>query len=171
MNTADHRPWYRQLWPWLLMLPPAFSVAGGVTMLYLAASTPSALVVDDYARIDEITSERFARDTLAAGLGLSAEVDFAASTGRIALTLISPGAFPLPRSLSMRLRHATNPAADRDLELVRDGDVYTTTARVEPGRYWVELMPEDGSWRLAAGEVTPMGRVSLEPQAPPAARR
>jgi hypothetical protein len=43
-------PWYRQLWPWLLMLPPAAAVFGGFLTLYLALATPDPLVRDDCAR-------------------------------------------------------------------------------------------------------------------------
>ena len=32
MRDRDSRPWYRQLWPWLLMLPPAAAVIGGVSL-------------------------------------------------------------------------------------------------------------------------------------------
>jgi len=39
MNTTPARPWYRQLWPWLLMLPPAAAVIGGGFTLYLATAS------------------------------------------------------------------------------------------------------------------------------------
>lgn len=44
MNHAPPRPWYRQLWPWLLILPPAAAVLGGLLTLYLAVSRPDTLV-------------------------------------------------------------------------------------------------------------------------------
>jgi uncharacterized protein len=44
------RPWYRQLWPWLVMLPPAAAVVGGFTTLYLAISRPDREVCGDYVR-------------------------------------------------------------------------------------------------------------------------
>jgi hypothetical protein len=44
------RPWYRQLWPWLLMLPPAAAVVGGFLTLYLALATPDPLVRRDCER-------------------------------------------------------------------------------------------------------------------------
>jgi len=31
-------PWYRQGWPWIVLLPPAIAVAGGVVTVYLAFS-------------------------------------------------------------------------------------------------------------------------------------
>lgn len=51
MNHAVTRPWYRQLWPWLLILPPAAAVVGGFATLYLAVSRPDALVHESCVQI------------------------------------------------------------------------------------------------------------------------
>ena len=75
MNMPDSdqdKPWYRHLWPWLAMLPPAAAVIGGLTTVWLAGGPP-ALVVDDYADIARVTVERAERDRRASELGLSAE--------------------------------------------------------------------------------------------------
>jgi hypothetical protein len=50
MTTNSARPWYRQPWPWLLMIPPAAAVIGGFITLYLAVTRPDALVRDDCHR-------------------------------------------------------------------------------------------------------------------------
>jgi uncharacterized protein len=47
MNPIAPRPWYRQLWPWLLILPPAAAVVGGALTYYLAVTRPDALVRQD----------------------------------------------------------------------------------------------------------------------------
>lgn len=163
-NTESHRPWYREIWPWLLMLPPAFSIAGGVTMIYLANSSPSALVVEDYARIDEITSRRFDRDREAAELGLTAELTFASAPARVEVTLDAPASFRLPRTLTLFLRHATDAGADRELELTRSGSVYVAALEPLLGRYRVELMPANRAWRLGGRASQLLGQLKLEPQ-------
>lgn len=162
--AQSQRPWYREVWPWLLMLPPAFSVAGGVTMIYLANSTPSALVVEDYARIEELTSERFDRDRRAAELGLTAELVFARAPARVEVTLDGPASFRAPRTLTLFLRHATDAAADRELELLRSGTVYIAATDALQGRYRIELMPDDRSWRLGEEVVQLIGTMTLESQ-------
>jgi hypothetical protein len=50
MSTSPDRPWYRQYWPWLLMIPPAGAVIGGLLTLYLAVTRPDALVRKDCVR-------------------------------------------------------------------------------------------------------------------------
>ena len=47
MNATPPRPWYRQLWPWLLIVPPAAAVIGGCLTLYLAVTRPDTLVRED----------------------------------------------------------------------------------------------------------------------------
>lgn len=44
MSTQTPRPWYRQLWPWLLIIPPLGAVIGGLLTLYLAVTRPDTLV-------------------------------------------------------------------------------------------------------------------------------
>jgi hypothetical protein len=50
MSTDTARPWYRHVWPWLLILPPAAAVIGGALTLYLAISRPDALIREDCHR-------------------------------------------------------------------------------------------------------------------------
>lgn len=47
MTEQNARPWYRHVWPWLLIVPPAAAVIGGCFVLYLAITRPDALVRKD----------------------------------------------------------------------------------------------------------------------------
>jgi len=56
MSSNDpSRPWYRHVWPWLLIVPPAAAVVGGAITLYLAVTRPDALVREDCHREGSIT--------------------------------------------------------------------------------------------------------------------
>jgi len=50
MTHDNARPWFRQLWPWLLIIPPAGAVIGGMITLYLAVTRPDILVRKDCVR-------------------------------------------------------------------------------------------------------------------------
>ena len=50
MSAPTAKPWYRQLWPWLLIIPPAAAVIGGAFTLYLAITRPDVLVRQDCVR-------------------------------------------------------------------------------------------------------------------------
>ena len=47
MSEPTSKPWYRHVWPWLLIVPPAGAVIGGGVTLYLALTRPDTLVRKD----------------------------------------------------------------------------------------------------------------------------
>ena len=47
MTEPAGKPWYRHVWPWLLIVPPAAAVIGGSITLYLALTRPDTLVRKD----------------------------------------------------------------------------------------------------------------------------
>jgi hypothetical protein len=149
------------------MLPPACSIAGGAAMIALAVGEPATLAVEDYGRLEELTSERFARDTRAAAAGWSAELivepaskaasdskpdpELASNSDRVLVTVRLAAREPalLPEALHAGLQHAAHRAADREAVLVRgSGDAYHGYLTLVAGRYDVEISPLDGSWRL-----------------------
>ena len=149
--TSPVRPWYREPWPWLLMLPPLLSIVGGLTMVHLAIRNPVALVVADYARIEALTSERHARDAQAAALDLRAELSFAPEPdGQVRVRLMPASSGSVwPDALHLRLQHVAYDSADRTLLLRRQDAAYAGVVSLAAGVYEVELLPPDGAWRLA----------------------
>ncbi len=69
MSDPTAKPWYRQLWPWMLMLPPAGAVIGGFLTLYLAITRPDTLVRKDCVKdgVTMVCGEDTRRPTDAAG--------------------------------------------------------------------------------------------------------
>ena len=70
MSTAVAKPWYRQVWPWLLIIPPLGAVVGGGITLYLAITRPDVLVRKDCVKdgVTMVCGEE-ARRLLDAGAG------------------------------------------------------------------------------------------------------
>lgn len=146
------RPWYRHLWPWLLMLPPLAAVGGGVMMIWLATHTPASLVIADYAQIEEITAARFAADAQAARQGLSAKariIRLGGEQARITIVFREPGDISA-ESLHLRLRHMTSSALDRTITARRVGTEYRAVTDLASGSFLLEIEPPDATWRLAA---------------------
>jgi hypothetical protein len=140
-------------------------------MVVLAVGQPVELVVADYARIEELTSERFARDARAAELALAAEASFrSAPEGRTSVAVVlATGDTALPPVLQLRLQHVARSEADRQIVLYRDADVYRGVFELAAGRYDVEISPIDASWRLAGSlDAVP---ASLHLRAEPGGRR
>jgi hypothetical protein len=164
VSASDaQRPWYREVWPWLLMLPPLASVIGGVTMVYLAVGSPEALVVEDYARIEEITRERYTAEHRATELGVGAVVALRAVDGATQIVVEVEGgpAFSLPRELALHFRHAGREDADRAVALKREADRYVGATDLAVGRYELELAPLDDAWRLTGLATQATERLAL----------
>ena len=166
--SAENKPWYRHLWPWLLMIPPGAAVAGGITILYLSVTNPYDLAVVEYDQIDDLTAQRFARDAVAREQGLSAQLEIAdtpAEQMRIGLDLTSTRGAPLPDQLVVQFKHATRDAFDQTAELIYDGDRYLGETQLNAGsRYQVEVFPIDLSWRLAGMMNSAARPLLLKPQ-------
>jgi len=150
-DSDQDKPWYRHLWPWLAMLPPAAAVVAGLATVWLAGGPP-ALVVDDYADIAKVTVERAERDRRASELGLSAELTLqplSASRSRIDLALAATKpAYAPPRALQLELIHPTREALDQRVELQRRGSVYVGELESLGSRIYLQLSDPDGGWRL-----------------------
>lgn len=154
------KPWYREMWPWLLMLPPLASVAGGVTMVYLAVGTPEALVVEDYSRIEDITRERYAAERRALELGVAARVVLEPASGEEVAVSVELDGAGAPEALVLALRHAAHPTADREVVLSRAAG-YRGIVELAAGRYQLDLRPADSSWLVSGALVPGAGEARL----------
>ena len=141
------RPWYRQLWPWLLIAGPALVVVASVTSACLAIATDDGVVAEDYYKRGLLINRQLAADSASAPEP-SAVVAVAAD-GRVDVRMSYRGA--APNRVRLTLRHP----GDREqvLALVPAGDgVWTGTMGAQtPGRWIVAL--ETDLWRLPVTTV------------------
>jgi len=151
-GTIPPAPWYRQLWPWLLMLMPGLALVGGAVTFWLALSTNNALVVDDYYREGRAINQQLARDRAAGQLGLAGELR-RDGEGGAHLTLSVASHAALPPFVTLRLVHATRAELDRVVSLAAAGaGVYVATGARLPdsGRWNVMVEDPERRWRLVA---------------------
>ncbi|MEJ2513996.1 MAG: FixH family protein [Gammaproteobacteria bacterium] len=165
--SRQHRgptPWYRQFWPWFLIALPASAVVASLFTIWLAVSSPNSMVVDDYSRIALTTQQRMERDARAAELGISAALRVVPDAGVIRVRLAPASVYP--EGLSLRMSHPTMESQDRRLELAPSPEGWT--GRTEPfeGRWYVQIEPKGGDWRLA-GVIDGGGELELRPPASP----
>jgi hypothetical protein len=97
-------PWYRQFWPWFLMLPPAVAMIGGFITLWIAMEHADSVLPDRLSRV----GVAFQPDYLPGASG--ATLAFHAETGRIHLRVEGEGA---STPLTLRWLHPTLPELDR----------------------------------------------------------
>ena len=48
LPREDTEPWYRQFWPWFIIMLPASVVVAGLSTWYIAHRHADDLVVDEY---------------------------------------------------------------------------------------------------------------------------
>jgi len=51
MTSLSTPPWYRQFWPWFIMLPPAVAMVGGFMTLWIALQHADSVLPDRLSRV------------------------------------------------------------------------------------------------------------------------
>lgn len=163
MQIEDEQPWYKQFWPWALMVMPATAVVAGLYTYSLAASTSSGLVVDDYYKEGKAINRSLERGKHARELGLSAAMSVHGNAVR--LVLGNPR-IQGEQQLQLKFSHATIPGRDQTIAVhkaeagVWTGQIQTLAA----GKWFVDLLPLDNSWRLAGSmDNAAVSELGLEP--------
>jgi uncharacterized protein len=171
MNMAPFesrsKVWYREPWPWLLMLGPAIAIIAGFVTLFLAINSNDGLVADDYYKQGLAINRTMQRDTRAREMNYRA--DLTLSRESRGLRVILAGAGALPDTLRLHLIHPGKSSADETVELRALGQgLYQGEYRREfTGRRHLILEDQPATWRISgewAGSDT--GRARLRPGAP-----
>lgn len=147
-TTVQATPWYRQKWPWLLMVMPGISLMLGAVMIYLAITTSDGLVVDDYYNEGKTIGMTMARSELAATLGLSATLHV--TSERVTLDLEKNPEVAAPRELILSIIHPTQAGFDQTLRM-RQGEDGRYSAAVNPlrlGNWQIQIEDDERVWRL-----------------------
>jgi len=143
---GDTQPWFRQFWPWFLILLPACVVVAAIATAVIAHQGADDLVVDDYYKDGLTINRRLEKQQRAQALGISARLTFADSEVHVAM------AGPV-KETELRLSLAHPLEADRDFSvtLARVGpETYrgSLAGAVAPRWHWtLEQQQEDG-WRV-----------------------
>lgn len=114
-------PWYRQRWPWLLMIPPLAAVIGGIATIVLAVRSNDGVVAADYYKRGLAINAELSRSERAADLGLVAEVQAGGESAgdSVHVWLRAERALPAEPVLRIRLVHPGRSGADRVAQLAR----------------------------------------------------
>lgn len=155
---AGGRRWYREPWPWLLMLGPFAVIVAGIVTAVLAVRSNDGLVEDDYYKQGLTVNQRTARDQRAVELGIEAELVLGGEGDRVRVVLRANEQARLPAAVALRIAHPTRPGFDQKV-LVRSegGGVYAGTLVPMRGRWHVTLEDDQQEWRLVGDWVMERG--------------
>lgn len=151
LATGKTTPWYRQGWPWFLILLPATVVVACFVTLYLAIIHQDPLVQDDYYKEGLAINRELARDEYAREHGVAGELNF--DPGTLVVELHLANVLPPPPVLRLEILHPTDQTRDQVLTLHHgiDNVFVGKAASSLDGRFYLLLEPPPGeasSWRL-----------------------
>ena len=146
-------PWWRQFWPWLLILLPGSVVIAGLVTLKISIQGADSLVRDDYYKEGLGINLRLAQDQTARHLNLSASLEINSNEKMISINL-GGDLEPLPHVLLADFIHPNDAKHDFSLSLSRQNtNRYQATLPVDQlsHRWHIQLRDQaalDSGWRL-----------------------
>jgi hypothetical protein len=156
------RPWYKEFWPWFVMLFPASAVVGGIATYYVATQNNDGVVEDDYYKQGMTINRTLARDQAAASIGLAGQLRLAGGEASLVLT---GNVAQWPDSLRLRILHPTRAGMDQTVVLAsRGGGRYAAPCQLSGAAKWNLLLEDDHkNWRLAGHIETGRSEAALAP--------
>lgn len=153
------KPWYKQFWPWFLMLIP-FSVviAMAVTLTVASRYGDNPMVVDDYYKKGRGINAQVEKVQAAQALNIEFAFKQVDQRFELSFTNGTPSQFT---ALTVQFYHST--LGDRDFSLVLTADaqgVYRGELPAEEqGKWTLTITPFDNSWRVSQQIQLPAYRI------------
>jgi len=151
----DTTPWYRQFWPWFIILLPASAVVASLYTVSLAVRTTDSLVIAADDGVDVVTERILAAERRANELELAATLEIDTTSGAITVDVDGSDRVDDRRPLELLFSHPTDARRDRSVALapappLDDGTPVWSghVADVPLGRWYIVLREGD-TWRLS----------------------
>ena len=144
----DTKPWYKQLWPWILIAIPVVTALKAVHTIVVMQQHSPDLVVDDYYKAGRAINMQLAKYREAALRNLDAHVLVAGNRAvvRFAENTVLDG------TVHLDFYHPTLAERDFALDAERSGELlYVANLPITPSGKW-QLVVSDASkeWKLRA---------------------
>jgi len=159
MQNTNTKPtaWYKQFWPWFLLVPLIVTVIVGMTMLTFSIQVFDGTVNDNYYKEGLAINQTLERDHNATKLGMSAEVKVDSLTGDVLVTLDGQ-LESWPTELKLDFINPTRAAKDYGITLSQIADNhYRGQVEKAPLNLWyMDISAESGNWRLKGSAEFPV---------------
>jgi len=149
MTILKNQPWYREPWPWFLILLPMTAVVASMISIWLAVKSADGLVEDDYYKQGIGINKILDRDQAAQNLHLGANLAID-GTGKILTVKFTGNLSAMPKTLLLSLLHPTQAGHDQHISLQKSAQGVYIAASPSLGnvRWRVILEAPQGGWRL-----------------------
>jgi hypothetical protein len=144
----DTKPWYKQVWPWVLIAIPVLTALRAIYAVVLMQQNPPSMVVDDYYQAGKNINLQLSKYREAALRNLNATVLIA---GNRAVVRFAENAV-LQESVHLDFYHPTLAAQDFAVDALRSGELlYVATLPLTPtGKWRLNLSDNSAEWKLRA---------------------
>ncbi|WP_038890253.1 FixH family protein [Vibrio campbellii] len=141
------KPWYKQFWPWFLIILPLTVVVWTIVTVVVFANNSVSLVAEDYYKKGKGINIDISKMNVARDLGLNATVSSDDNTVVIAF---NKGELPHFPALTATFTHRTLPDRDFTKLLTADakGNYRLTPEDSIQGPWFVELEPHNKAWMI-----------------------
>ncbi len=151
-------PWYKQFWPWFLLILPLCAVIASIYTFQLAHRAQFHVVSEDYIKQGKGISQDLSRQQHAQQLALRFEITHQvhSSGDRFIIRQHAGGIYS--NALQLRLIHPTLPEQDQQQLLTADGDgAYRFNSTETLSGHWrLEIASYDNRWALAQTVQLPL---------------
>ncbi|MEP5568344.1 MAG: FixH family protein [Halioglobus sp.] len=151
LPREDSEPWYRQFWPWFLILLPASVVVAGISTVIIANWGADDLVVDEYYKDGLAINRKLEKKEQATALGISADIRVSGTD----IVVLTSGDIEAAQLL-LQLSHPLESDRDFNVILIQStpGEYRGRLAsEIAPRWHWALIFEGDPAWRLD-GSVT-----------------
>lgn len=169
LKPSNTKPWYKQLWPWILMAGPIFVVLASVAMFFVAKENMTDLVTDDYYKDGKHIAMELHRDEEAVKRQIQAQV--LVSPDKNAAKVFISGDFDAKQPVNLLLMHPAKKAEDQTVVLkpvatVGNRTEYDVVFRTLPdaNHWYVRVEDAGGVWRVESKWFVSQGNaINLTP--------
>ncbi|CAB0149947.1 hypothetical protein PSI9734_00520 [Pseudidiomarina piscicola] len=146
------KPWYKQVWPWVLMsIPFSVVIAMAITLTVASNYGDNPMVVDDYYKQGRAINSQVEKVQEAQARGIAFIFEH---QGRDLILRYKSGQPDELTALRVNFYHTT--LADKDFSLTLTADAegdfrgqLPESVAQEQGKWTLTITPFDGSWRLS----------------------
>ncbi|YCO05341.1 FixH family protein [Vibrio sp. VNB-15] len=141
------KPWYKQFWPWFLIILPLTVVVWTIVTVVVFANNSVSLVAEDYYKKGKGINIDISKMNVARDLGLNATVS---SDDNTVVISFNKGELPHFPALTATFTHRTLPDRDFNKLLTADasGNYRLTPENSIQGPWFVELEPHNKEWMI-----------------------
>jgi uncharacterized protein len=159
MKNNNNKAWFKQFWPWFLIILPLCAVIGGILTVMIATGNKPEMVVDDYYSKGKAINKDLTLIKNARANNISALI-----TQTDNELLINLSGVQDKSSIQLFLFHSTQSKRDLSQLLTADGNGHYRyrTEQLLTGKWQVRIEPFDKSWRLQSTVTLPTASFTLE---------